>query len=85
MRKKTNILQEAIERAQHRRSLPSPVECRLLRLRAGLSQSEIAESIGTTAATVSRYETGHRCPRGPILDRYIAACEELVHVNKQSA
>jgi DNA-binding transcriptional regulator YiaG len=72
-------LQHALDRAQRRRSLPSPVERRLLRMRAGLSQAEIAASLGTTAAAVSRYESGDRDPRGAILDKYLNVLDQLAH------
>ena len=83
--KKTSILQEAIERAQRQQSLPSPEKRRWLREGAGLSQADIARSLGTSAASVSRYETGDREPSGQIRDKYIEACEELARVNKHSA
>ena len=80
--KKANILQEAIERAQRQQSLPSPDKRRWLRIGAGLSQADIARSLGTSAASVSRYETGDREPRGRIRDKYIEACEELARATK---
>lgn len=67
----------ALNRERRRRSLPSRPECRLLRLRAGLTQADIAVSIGITAAAVSRYESGKRRPRPKILDRYLAAIQVL--------
>jgi DNA-binding transcriptional regulator YiaG len=81
---KKAILQEALTRVQRHRTLPSPAKLRLLRVAAGLSQAEIADSLGTTAASVSRYETGDREPRGQIRDKYIEACEELASVNTKS-
>lgn len=63
-------LERALDRARRQRTLPSPIERRLLRLRAGLSQGEVGESIGTTAAAVSRYESGLRQPRGVIVEKY---------------
>lgn len=70
-------LQAALDRAQRRRSLPAPVERRLLRMRAGLTQADVAASLGTTAAAVSRYESGDREPRPAILDRYLVILERL--------
>ena len=42
---------------------------RQLRLKAGLTQSLLAELAGTDAATISRYENGHRSPTLAMLDR----------------
>jgi len=70
-------LQVALDRAQRRRSLPSPVERRLLRMRAGLTQADVAGCLGTTTAAVSRYESGDRSPRGPIIDRYLDILDRL--------
>jgi HTH-type transcriptional regulator/antitoxin MqsA len=70
-------LQEALARVQRRRRLPSPVERRLLRMRAGLTQSDVAASLGTTTAAVSRYESGDRSPRGPIIDKYLDILDRL--------
>jgi len=72
-------LQMAIERAQRPRSLPSPVERRLLRMRAGLSQADVAASLGTTTAAVSRYESGDREPRRAILDKYLDVLDRLAN------
>ena len=77
--KPKHILHEALERVERRRSLPCPAERRLLRLRAGLTLADVAESIGTTAPSVSRYETGRRSPRGLILDKYLEAIKALTH------
>ena len=70
-------LQAALDRAQRRRSLPSPVERRLLRMRAGLTQADVAGCLGTTTAAVSRYESGDREPSPAILDRYLGVLERL--------
>lgn len=67
---KKNELEEAIELARRRRTLPTPIERKLLRVRAGVRQSDVAVSIGTTCAAVSRYERGRRMPGGAILSRY---------------
>jgi transcriptional regulator with XRE-family HTH domain len=42
---------------------------RQLRLKAGLTQSLLAGLVGTDAATISRYENGHRSPTLTMLDR----------------
>lgn len=71
------LLDEALERARRHRNLPSPVERRLLRMHAGLTQRDVAACLGTTAAAVSRYESGDREPHGAILDRYLTVIERL--------
>jgi transcriptional regulator with XRE-family HTH domain len=76
-----DTLQTAIDRAQRRRGFPSPAERRLLRLRAGLTQADVAVSLGTTTAAVSRYESGDREPRGAILDAYLTVLERLANAN----
>ena len=72
-----DVLQTAINRAQRRRRFPSPTERRLLRMKVGLSQADIAASLGTTRSAVSRYESGDRDPRGVILDKYLDVLERL--------
>jgi transcriptional regulator with XRE-family HTH domain len=76
-----DTLQTAIDRARRRRGFPSPAERRLLRLRAGLTQADVAVSLGTTTAAVSRYESGDREPRGAILDAYLTVLERLANAN----
>jgi predicted transcriptional regulator len=85
MKKSTPSLQEAVDRAQRRRSLPCAAECRLLRLRAGLTLIEVAESVGVTQPTISKYETGRQRPRGVILDKYLEALGVLRHAKPRSA
>lgn len=73
----TQKLERALEQARRRRSLPTPVEQRLLRLRAGLSQAAVAASVGVTTAAISRYESGQREPRPEILERYASVLSRL--------
>jgi len=47
---------------------------REVRTRAGLSQSELAERLGTTQSAVSRWEHGHDEPRLSRLTAILAAC-----------
>ena len=70
-------LQTALDRARRRRGFPSPMERRLLRMRAGLSQADIAKALGTTRSAVSRYETGDREPCREILAKYIDVLDRL--------
>jgi DNA-binding transcriptional regulator YiaG len=55
--------------AEMYRDSKSP-RARELREAAGLSQSETAEIIGTTSATLRRWEEGERQPRGELGYRY---------------
>jgi len=77
MQKKTNTLDEALGRANRRRSFPKPIERRSLRLRAGLTQTDVANAIGSSAATVSRYETGTREPNAKTRERYGKVLDRL--------
>jgi transcriptional regulator with XRE-family HTH domain len=72
-------LDEALDRVRRRKSLPGPVERRLLRVRAGLTQEDMAKCLGTTPAAVSRYESGDREPHGDILDKYLTVTERLLN------
>jgi transcriptional regulator with XRE-family HTH domain len=60
-----------IRKARARRSLPSPAVCRDLRLGAGITQAEIAEVLGVDRASVTRWESGTREPRGDVRLAYI--------------
>lgn len=70
-------LEAALARVRQRRNLPPPIERRLLRMRAGLTQSALAASIGVTTAAISRYESGDRTPRPEILAPYADALKRL--------
>lgn len=70
-------LDEALERARRSQALPPNAERRLLRLRAGLTLADVAGCLGVSGAAVSRYETGHRTPRGVVLDGYLAVLNRL--------
>jgi transcriptional regulator with XRE-family HTH domain len=70
-------IRELIATARRRRSLPDPATRRLIRVTAGVSQAELAAAIGVRGASLSRWETGRRHPRGQVRDRYAHALEEL--------
>lgn len=74
-------LDEALERTRRRKSLPGPIERRLLRIQSGLTQRDIARCLGITAAAVSRYESGNRDPNGAILGKYLAILKRLSNEN----
>jgi transcriptional regulator with XRE-family HTH domain len=50
---------------------------RLIRESAGVSQAELAAVLDVRQTTLSRWETGSRRPRHGLLERYIAALDEL--------
>ena len=72
-----NGIERLISTVRARRRLPGPAARRLLRARAGLTQEEIAEALGVTRAAISRWETGNRNPRGPMLESYLVVLERL--------
>jgi DNA-binding transcriptional regulator YiaG len=77
-------LERLLERARARRSLPAPDVRRHLRVMARLSQSDVAAYLGVERATVSRWETGSREPRGATLDRYLAVLDALGRDDRES-
>jgi transcriptional regulator with XRE-family HTH domain len=77
-------LDEALERARRRKNLPDPVVRRLLRIQAGLTQGDVAKYLGTTAAAVSRYESGDREPRKAVMDKYVDIIQRIMN-EKSSA
>jgi DNA-binding transcriptional regulator YiaG len=74
-------LDAALTRARRRR-LPDPAIRRLLREQAGLSQDELAEALGVSRPTVTRWELGQRTPRGDLAERYAAALDLLAGVRQ---
>ena len=57
--------------------LPPPDVCRSIRIASGATQDEVAEAIGVDRATVSRWESGSRSPRGDIRRRYAEVVDVL--------
>jgi len=56
----------------YRRAFPSVEQRRSIRLRACLTQAEIAQGLGVAPTTVCRWERGERSPRGRAGDAYVA-------------
>lgn len=53
------------------------------RLRAGLTQAQLADRSGTSQAAISAYERGAKMPAADTLDRLLAACgERLVNESR---
>jgi transcriptional regulator with XRE-family HTH domain len=44
---------------------------------AGISQTELAELAGVSAAAISRWEAGHRIPTGPSAIAYARALRQV--------
>jgi transcriptional regulator with XRE-family HTH domain len=44
------------------------------RLRAGLSQQELADRLGTSQSVITRWESGHRSPTVQAMIRAVRAC-----------
>jgi ribosome-binding protein aMBF1 (putative translation factor) len=55
------------------------------RLRAGLSQAELAERMGTSQSTIARLENGHTLPGTKTLLRYAEATGSRFHVRLSAA
>jgi len=55
------------------------LDLQLLRKRAGITQEEIAEAFGTSASTISKFETGRltELPDGSSRSEYEAAIKRL--------
>jgi transcriptional regulator with XRE-family HTH domain len=71
------MLDDALGRARDRRRLPAPAARRLIRERAGLSQSDVASACGVTREAVAYWEAGAREPRDANLARYLAVLDRL--------
>jgi DNA-binding XRE family transcriptional regulator len=55
------------------------------RLRAGLSQAELATRMGTSQSTIARLENGHTLPSTKTLLRYAKATGSRFHVRLSAA
>jgi DNA-binding transcriptional regulator YiaG len=55
-------------------------KARAIREAAGLSRSEIADSIKVNQSSIARWENGERMPRGPAAQRYGRLLRELAEV-----
>jgi DNA-binding XRE family transcriptional regulator len=63
-----NALEAALARSRKRRELPDPQTRRLIRVRAGVTQADLAGAVGVDPASISRWESGGREPA----DLYVA-------------
>lgn len=60
--------------------LPELPRRRAIRVAAGVTQQELAVSLGVRRASICRYELGTREPRGELRVRYSEALEALRRV-----
>ncbi len=58
---------------------------RAIRQTSGLSQSEVARTLGASRGAVSLWETGRRAPRGALALRYAALLESLDQISRADA
>jgi len=77
MQTRTTSLDELLAHSRFRRTLPDPALRRLLRERAGLSQDDVASVLGVSRPAITRWETGKRTPRGPLLTQYVELLDRL--------
>lgn len=70
---------EAVEIARVR-GLARSGRARAIRQQARLSQAEIAQAVGVHEATIARWESGTRAPRGAAALRWGSLLRELVEV-----
>jgi len=70
-------LDQALAREQLRQRLPRPELRRLLRTSAGVTQTALAQTLGVTPASISRWESGARRPGPDMLVRYLGALDRL--------
>ncbi|MGH9462361.1 MAG: helix-turn-helix domain-containing protein [Vicinamibacteria bacterium] len=73
-------IQTELAKNEVRRRLPTPSRRRLIRERAGVSQSAIAHALGTAPAAVCRWEAGTRNPGAPLLESYLELLDRLEQV-----
>jgi DNA-binding transcriptional regulator YiaG len=71
------LTDEALQLSRTRRSLPDPPVRRYLRQHARLTQAEIATAVKRDRATVSRWESGARTPRGDDLLAYAELLDRI--------
>jgi DNA-binding transcriptional regulator YiaG len=74
-----NNFKGLVDSSRRRKTLLSPELCRSIRQRARLSQGEIARVLGINRASVSRWESGQRTPRGLLAENYLKLLDALLH------
>jgi transcriptional regulator with XRE-family HTH domain len=69
-------MKDLLHRSRDRRAW-RPAVARALRREARITLAEVADAIDVSEATISRWETGVRRPRGVHADRYVALLTRL--------
>ncbi len=69
----SNTTTKLREKIRLLKALPGPAERRRLRIMAGLSLQDVANSVGVTRSTISRWELGSRSPHPSHFGAYLAA------------
>jgi DNA-binding transcriptional regulator YiaG len=69
---------ELLDRLRARRTLPSPSERKEIRKAAGASLRDVAKALGTSPASIFRWEEG--ASPGPLTRLYAELLEELRHL-----
>ena len=69
--------EQLIQTSRLRRGLPAPDARRAIRMAAGLSAQDVAESLGVSRAAISYWEAGKRAPKPPHLDNYARLLRSL--------
>lgn len=67
----------AFDLAEARASLPRPERCRAIRQGAQLSLTDLADELGTSPHTVSRWERGEGRPSRRLVVSYVALLQRL--------
>jgi DNA-binding transcriptional regulator YiaG len=73
-------VETAVAKTLAKRGLPPPVERRRIRVRADLSQGDIADALGVDWSAVSRWEAGLREPTGQNLLGYADLLDRLARL-----
>lgn len=66
-----------LEKVRTQQALPSPAARRAIRIAAGLSQADMADEVGVSVATISRWEAGLVTPHSDHMAAYSDALAEL--------
>lgn len=72
-----SLLSHLLSRSRERGRLPDPAVCRSIRRAANITQAEVAQLVGVSRETISRWESGDRRPSGRHLSEYLAVLGRL--------
>jgi len=80
----TRALDSALGRARARRRLPPPAARRQLRERAGLTQADIAATLGVTREAIAQWESGRRDPTRGLVSAYVDILDRIARESLSS-